>query len=269
MIVLLRKELLAQWRTYRLLIVAAVLVLLGLGSPLLTRYTPELLRAMPGVPPELAALMPTPTVGYAVGEYLDNLTQFGVILALLVPMGIVVQEKERGTAAMLLCKPVSRAAFLLAKFVALALTFTAGLGLAALGSYYYIGILFERWPDPALFALLNVFLLLNLLVYVALTLLASTLMRSQVAAGGVAFGLFALLWVVGAIPQASSYLPGQAVSWGLRLFLEGTGEALPALGGGPAATGPVEPAWAALGITLGLIVVALLGAWAALHRQEI
>lgn len=266
---LLKKELREQWRTYRILIVAAVLVLMGLASPLLARYTPELLQSLPGMPPELAALMPTPTLGYAVGEYLDNLTQFGVILALLVPMGVVVQEKERGTAAMLLCKPVARGAFLLAKFVALTVTFTAGLFLAALGCYYYCGLLFEKWANPALFALLNAFLLLNLLVYVALTLLASTLMRSQVAAGGTAFGFFAVLWALGAIPQLGPYLPGQLISWGHGLLLESLGEPVPGFGGIVSAAGPIEPAWAALGIALGLIAVTLVGAWVSLRRQEI
>jgi ABC-2 type transport system permease protein len=176
-----------------------------------------------------------------------------VILALLVPMGAIVGEKDRGTAAMVLSKPVSRAAFLLAKFVAAALVFLVGILLAALGAYYYTGILFE-WLDVGQFALLNLLFWLNLLVYLALTIFASTLARSTVAAGGIGFGLFMLMWIVGIIPQIGKYLPDALQGWGMQLVL----------GGGTGA-----PAWGALGVSLGLIVAALVGAVVVFRRQEI
>ena len=46
--VLLRKELLEQWRTTRLPVVAAVFLLVGLSSPLLARFTPELIEPFAG-----------------------------------------------------------------------------------------------------------------------------------------------------------------------------------------------------------------------------
>ena len=78
----LRKELLEQWRTRRVLVVAAVLLIFGLLSPLLARYTPELISLLPEAE-SLGELIPTPTVSDAVGQYLENMSQFGVILALL------------------------------------------------------------------------------------------------------------------------------------------------------------------------------------------
>jgi ABC-2 type transport system permease protein len=251
MSVLLKKELWEQWRTYRFLVVAAVLVLFGLASPPMARYLPELLKSLPGVPPGL--VIPAATLADAITQYLKNLTQFGVILALLVPMGMVAQEKDRGTAAMLLSKPVSRASFLLAKYLALALCFLASLVLAGVAGYYYTGILFE-WMDPGSFALLNGLLLLDLLVYLALTLLASTITRSLPAAGGLTLGLYALLWIAGIVPQVARNLPDALPGWGAQLVLS------------PLA---VEPAWGALGVSGGIIVAALLLAWFIFRRQEI
>ncbi len=253
---LLRKEFREQWRTYRLLIVVAVLAFFGWSSPLLARYTAEFLKSIPGTPPEVVLLIPPPTVADAVGQYVKNVFQFGLLLALLVPMGAVALEKERGTAAMLFCKPVSRAGFLLAKWIAIGATFFLGLFLAAIGGYGYTRWLFPEALDAGRFALLNVFLLLELLVYVALTLLASTLSRSQAAAAGIAATLFAALLLPSAlIPQAGRHLPGELSSWGIRLVL------------GPAKA--TDPAWSALGVTLGIIVLALLGSWTLLRRQEV
>ncbi len=249
---LLRKEILEQWRTYRMLIVAAVMLVFGMASPLLARYIPDLLAALPDVPPELADVIPSPTVADAVGQYVENLVQFGVILAILVGMGSVAQEKDKGTAAMLLSKPVSRETFLLAKLLGLAMTFLAGIGLAALGGYYYTGVLFE-WLNPAAFAALNALVLLYLLVYASMTLFSSTLARSQVAAGGIAFGLLITFGILGAIPQVGKFMPAALITWGQQISL-GTA---------------TETAWRPLLVAPALILIFLIGAWAVFRRQEI
>jgi len=246
-----RKEVLEQWRTQKLLIVSAVLVLFGLTSPLLARFTPEILSAVPGVPAGLSDIIPAATVNDAVIQYIKNMSQFGILLALLISMGSVAQEKERGTAAMILTRPVSRGTFLLAKFKALLFTFSIGITLAALGCWYYTLLLFE--PLPVLpFLWMNLLMLTNFTVYVAMTLFCSTLLRSQTGAAGLAFGGLILLAILGVFPTIAKFLPGRLFDWGLGLVL-GTG----------------HPAWAALWVSLGLISAFLLAAWLVLRRQEI
>lgn len=260
----LRKELLEQRRTYRLLIVLVVLVSFGLMSPLLARYTKEILtQMMPEEGPPIAAMIPEPTLVEAVAQYVKNISQFIVILALLMTMGSVALEKDKGTAALMLAKPMPRAAFLLAKFVAVGLTFAAGLAAAAVAGYYYTWILFEPM-DIARWLALNGLLFVFTLVYVALTLACSAATRSQVAAGGMAFGLLILLAILGAIPALGRWLPGQLLAWCVWLFTEG---AQPIFSMDvPSNAGP---AWPALGVSLGLIAAALAGAWALFRRQEL
>jgi ABC-2 type transport system permease protein len=67
------KEMTEQWRTYRLLIVAAVMVVFGLASPLLAKLTPDLLKSIPGLPPGLAEAIPVPTLADAVIQYVKNM----------------------------------------------------------------------------------------------------------------------------------------------------------------------------------------------------
>jgi len=107
---LLRKELLEQWRTLRLPVIATIFLLVGLSSPLLARFTPEILKSVAG--DQFSITLPTPTAADAVDQLAKNLGQFGGLIAVLLAMGAVASEKERGTAALLLTKPVSRAAFL-------------------------------------------------------------------------------------------------------------------------------------------------------------
>src|SRR3990172_3242664 len=86
-------------------------------SPVLAKYTPELLKMVPNLPAGLADLIPAPTMADSVAQYLKNTEQFGILLVILLTMGVVAQEKERGTAAMLLTKPVSRSAVVLAQWL--------------------------------------------------------------------------------------------------------------------------------------------------------
>jgi len=246
----LRKELLEQWRTHRFIVVAAVLVAFGLFSPLLAYLTPEIVTLVPGAE-QLGALIPEPGVADAVDQYIKNLSQFGVILALLLGMGIIAKEKERGTAALMLVKPLSRGAFVGAKAAALALTFVCALALSALGGYYYTWVLFG--PLSVLgWVVLNALLFAYLATYLAVALLASALGRSQVMAGGLAFGLFVLLGIVGALPGLGDYTPSRLLRWGREIALSGGSEG----------------AWWALAVSLVLITCGVVGAWAAFSRQE-
>jgi ABC-2 type transport system permease protein len=248
--VVLRKELLEQWRTYRFLIVAAVMILFGLISPLLAKLTPELLKSIPDMPPGLAEAIPVPSLADAVGQYVKNMSQFGILLALLMSMGSVVQEKERGTAAMMLTRQVSRETFVLTKFAALALTFTVSLALAALACWYYTYLLFGALEWGPWLAL-NALMLVVFLVYMAASLLCSTIARTQAAAAGLAFGALILIGGLGALPRVGDYLPGKLFGWGIALVL-----------------GAGEPAWEAVGVALLLIVVALGSAILIFRRQE-
>ncbi len=249
--VALRKELWQQWRLRRVLVVTAVFLIFGLGSPLLAKFTPQMLTLIEGAE-QFADLIPEPTNMDAMSQYIKNITQFGFIIAILLGMGAVAGEKERGQAALILSKPLPRWAFLLSKFVAQALLYTLAFLLAALGAYYYTLILFEPfafWP----FLAGNGLLLLWLLTFTAVTLLASTLSRSSgAAAGGALLGAVVLL-LAGAIPQLAPFAPGALVSWASQLGL---------------ATA-VAPQGGALVANVVLVIVFLLASTAAFEAQEL
>jgi ABC-2 type transport system permease protein len=246
-----RKEWMELLRTYRLLVVAIVLVFFGLTSPLLTKLTPEINKLMPADSAISIQVLRPPTIGDSVGQYVKNMAQFGILLAILLTMGIVAQEKDKGTAAMILVKPLSRGAFLGAKFAALAALFAVSLAAASIACYYYTLLLFEAM-NFFNWVVLNVFLFVYILVYVAITLFCSTLTKSQGVAGGVALGGLIILGLVGLIPAFGKYLPGELVTWGTRNMM-----------------GDSTTSWAALGVSIGLIVVSLLAAWLVFKRQEL
>jgi ABC-2 type transport system permease protein len=244
-----RKEWLELIRSHRLLIVAVVLAFFGLTSPLAAKFIPDIISLTLGA--ELSKIIPTPTVLDAIAQYVKNMGQFGIILALLLTMGAIVQEKDKGTIAMILVKPLSRGAFLSAKFLGLAVMFAISLAIAGIGCYYYTMLLFEAM-DFVHWLVLNLLLFLYVLVPVAITLFWSTVTKSQVAAAGIALGMIAIGGLLGTLTRLGKYLPGELVTWGTRLM-----------------QGDSTNSWTAFGISLGLIVVPLLAAWLIFKRQEL
>lgn len=247
----LRKELLQQWRTRRVLVVGAVFAMFGLMSPLIAYFTPQLLSTIEGAE-MFADLIPTPTRADALSQYIRNITQFGFIIAVLLGMGAVAGEKERGTTAMVLSKPLPRWAFILSKFVAQSTVYVLGFALAAAGAYLYTAYLFESlMPGP--FLLGNVLLLLWLLTFAAVTLLGSTLADSTGMGAALAFGGAIVLLLAGSIPQLSAFAPSALVGWASQL-------GLPSAAGGNAGT---------VAANVVLVVVCLVGSVAAFEVQEL
>jgi ABC-2 type transport system permease protein len=247
---LLRKELLEQWRTARLPVVATVFLLVGLSSPLLARFTPEILKAVGG--DQFQIVLPTPTAADAYDQLAKNLGQFGALIAILLSMGSVATEKERGTAALLLTKPASRAAFLIAKVVAIATTLGVSTAIAGAGAWFYTLVLFEPLPVGG-FVAAAILQWLALVSYSAITFVGSTLTRSALAAAGLGVAALLVLGIASIVPAIGRYLPG------------GLGAPAHGLALGEANVDVVGPTIAAVVLIVGLVTAA----WMAFRRQEL
>ena len=105
----------------------------------------------------------------------------------------LVAEKQRGTAAWILSKPVSRSAFVLAKLVAQALAFLS-LSVVLPSSIFYAQsvLLWGTLPNPAVFVGAVLLAMLHVLVYLSLTLALGTFFRGSGSVAGVAVGVLLL-----------------------------------------------------------------------------
>ena len=260
------KELRQAWSTKRILVVWAVFLAFGMLSPLLARFTFEIVSSMEGAE-MFAGLIPPPTTVDAMVQYLKNLSQFGFILAVLLAMGAVVGEKERRVAPMILSKPMARWAFILSKFTAQFLVYSGAFFLSALAAYYYTLFLFGPLEIGS-FLLLNALLLLWLLTFVALSLLGSTLGKSTVAAGGIGLALCVVLMLAGTLPRWGALLPGGLMAWATLLGQQAAGLSL----GADAATllsGAATGQGGAAASALALILLSLVLAVGIFEQQEI
>jgi ABC-2 type transport system permease protein len=197
-------------------------------------------------------VIPEPTVRDAVVQFTKNMGQLGVLIAILVTMGSVATEKDRGTAVFVLTKPITRAAFLAAKVVAIGLLLAVAVAIAAGLCWVYTAILFEPLP-PLGFAAAAGLVWLSLATFSALTFFASVVARSALVAGGIGFGVLVAAGVLSALPGIGPYLPTSL--WGAADVL--------ALGIVP------DPLVGPVLVNAGLIAGALGLAWLSFRRQEL
>ncbi len=247
-LVLLKKELTEQIRTQKLLIVSVVLLVFGLAAPLVLAYLPQIMElAGKGIVVQLPDFTPTD----AVKSYLDSLGQVGLLATILISMGAIAQERERGTAVLVLSKPVGSGPFVLAKLLALAVVLVVGMVVGALGNYVYTTVLLGP-PDSVAFASANLLAGLYLLSVISMSLLFSAAIKNQIGAGVLTLGVVLAGGLLSMVPPLEPYLPSSLMHWAYSM-IAGTG----------------DNRWAALAVTWAIVLICTVAAVRVLHRQEL
>ncbi len=244
--VLFRKEFKGQLKTYRFLIVVALFFVFGLGTPLLLKY----LHAL--VPAENVAIgIPEFTAVDAVQSYISSLGQLGLVAAILVAMGSVASERESGTAAMTLSKPVGCGSFIVAKLAALAVTFGVAIAVGAAGCYLYTVVLFGN-PGGFDFFIATLLGALYLLFCLAVTVMYSGFVRTPIVAGGLSLVTLAVIAGTAGLPGMKHYSPGALLDWADNI----------ASAGGP-------NSWWVLVVSVALIIITTVIGWQVFKRKEL
>jgi len=195
--------------------------------------------------------MPEPTAVQSLTEYTGTIGQIGVLIAVLMAMGSIANELRHGTAILTLSKPVSRAAFVSAKFLAVSLTFLISLVVASLVCYIYTDLLISS-SDIMGFVGQNILLMVFFMFCLSITLLFSSFFSSSLAAGGLAIAVIISQAGLSAIPKIGEFFPGKLLSWGNQL-----------------AAGGSESNWWALGITLALSICSIYLAQRVLSKKDL
>lgn len=180
----LKKEFKEIARTYKIWVVPIIFLFFGFLSPIAVKLLPELLKATLEAQ-HIAFKMPPPTAVDSYLQYFKNLAQMGMLAIILLSMGLVSEEKTKGTLVLVLTKPVSRTGFVLSKFIAQTILVISSIIAGAVATYYYTLILFEA-GNLSEFALAMLLYLIYSLLIITITLFLSTLLSNQVAAGGLA-----------------------------------------------------------------------------------
>lgn len=250
----LRKEFHEILRTYKIYVIPSIFLLMGFLSPLVAKFTPEIVKSMAPKMEGLRIELPTPTAIDAYTQLLKNYNQIVLLAVIFSLIGLVAEEKVRGSAALILTKPVPRRSFVAAKYLASAVLILVSTALSYLACLYYTVIIFKK----SLFAASAqaVFLVyLYYLLILAVTLFASTVSRSVALAGALSVGGYLVLSLLPSLhPWLGHYSPGALVGYQGKLI---------------AGAATWRDAWPAAASTLGLAAVLFVLSIFVFERQEL
>jgi ABC-2 type transport system permease protein len=203
------KEIMETKRTKRLFVLVCVFLLFAFTGPLLARFTAEFITLM--MPAEEMAMLfieiPPPVWQDGYAQFYGNLIQIGTIAIILLYMGSVLDERRKGTAALMMMKGLSRFNFITAKFLVGALVIFVVLAVSVVVAHLYTLILFGEAAAVGDMLLGGLVYYLFTLLMLSVTIICSTMAKS--AGMAATFGLlsFMALSLIGLIRRVGDISP--------------------------------------------------------------
>jgi ABC-2 type transport system permease protein len=207
-IVMVEKELLELARSFKLLWVPLVFILLGIMQPVTTYYMPMILEQAGSLPEGTVIDMPTPLGAEVLAQTLQQFGTIGILVLVLVCMGTVSSERNSGVASLILVKPISVLSFVVSKWTAMLILTWLSLAAGYLASWYYTGLLIGTSP---LNKVLESFFVYGLWLsfVVTATIMFSSLLRSAAAAAFCTLGgAVSLSLLTSLFPKQLGWSPG-------------------------------------------------------------
>jgi ABC-2 type transport system permease protein len=192
-------------RTWRIWVLPSILLFFALTGPVLAKFTPAIVSAL-GADQLNGLKLPTPTYLDAYAQWIKNLSQTALFALIIIYGGIISSERKSGTAVLVLTKPVSRTAFVVAK----AAVHSAFLGILVIaGTLVTWGLtaaVFGTAPGSALWSSALLWIVFGIL-FIALMTLLSVLIRASAGAAGAGLGVYALMAIAGIWKPLGTYSP--------------------------------------------------------------
>jgi len=219
-----KKEFTESIATYRLYILLAVFLLLGIMGPLMAVLTPALLEMLAADETAgIIIIMPDPTYIDAWREFFSGFALMGMLAIAVMFSGLMANELSRGTLVNLLTKGLKRHTVVLAKFFSAGTLWTAAIVLAVGVSYMYTAFYFDTEPIPHFLLVFGAPWLFGLFM-IALSIFGGTLFGSFYGSLSVCIGVFFVLLFAGNVPAINRFSPASLASGTLGIIM-GTAEA--------------------------------------------
>lgn len=203
-----KKEMIENTRNYRLLIMLAIFLVFGLMSPLLAKFTPQLMEALM---PNLAEAFENPTALDSWMQFYKNVSSLGLSLTIILFSSCLSGEYAKGTLTIMLTKGLPRPAVVLSKFSAAAAILTVSYWLSFGVTYGYTAYLWPGVSLPHVFFAAFALWIAGLL-YLCILMLGCVLFRQAFTSILFLLAVTVILELLEQIEQTAGYSPVILVS---------------------------------------------------------
>jgi ABC-type transport system involved in multi-copper enzyme maturation permease subunit len=167
-------------------------------------------------PAKAVSLLPLDNVLFAVG------TQFIALAVIFATMSLLIAERDSGTLAWTVSKPVSRTSVLVSKWLTATLALWVAAVVVPLAVTTALATVLYGLPDLGVVVILGATLITVPAFFVAVALTAATLVPSQAAVGAIGMAVFAApLVIAGIVPALAPLFPGSIFDWAVGFSVGG------------------------------------------------
>lgn len=226
---LFKKEIMESVRNFKLFVLLAVFIIIGIISPLTTLLMPDIM-AMVMEDAGISFDLPAVTGMDSYVQFFGNMNQLGLPILVVVTGSILTNEFTRNTLVNFLTKGLKRHNVIIVKFLYTALMWTFVYVLSAVTAYLYTMYYWDNqleniWGAFALTWLYGVFL-------ISVIMLASAIFRTSFL--GVLFtllGVVIIMIILSIHPASAEYLPQFLITSNVELLTgeSGLSNVLPAV----------------------------------------
>ncbi|MCL1796925.1 MAG: ABC transporter permease [Eggerthellaceae bacterium] len=213
------KEIVQTLRSFRLLIVVGIFILLGLMNAPMAKFTPQILE-LAGVGELTGAMgLAEPTALDAWMQFFGNVAQMGILAILLICGAALSGEKSKGTLVLPLTKGLGRAGVILAKYLVATLLWALGMLVAALVSWALTLAIFpgENFPN-LVFSIAMLWLFGQFLL--SLIPLSSVLFKGSMSGLIIPGAILFILLILTSFPDLFFWNPALLATGGANILME-------------------------------------------------
>jgi ABC-2 type transport system permease protein len=214
-----RLELLRIWRTRRLIALAATFLILGLGSPVLTYYLPDLVKNSAN---GIQIILPEQTAADGIASFASNIAQLGTLVVVVVSAATLAIDADPGLAAFYRTRIRRPLPLVMPRYLVVTAASIAALALGTLGAWYETTVLLGSVPFGSLMLGFALEALWLCFVTSIVAFFTSTL-RGVLSAVGASIAFLLGLSLLGSLTAASSWMPTRLSGSGAAFIQDATG----------------------------------------------
>ena len=185
---MLKKEIYEFIKLHKILIVPISFIFLMVSQPITLKLLPKIIKN--GLPKDAVIHIPIPSSAEALSTVFGKFETLGVIILILISMGAIAGEREKGVAAMVLTKPINRTTFFMSKWTAYSILTILSFIIGMIITTFYTVNLFHNNIDYSNVSLAIALYIPIILLVISISLFFSSFIKSSILSGFLAFVVY-------------------------------------------------------------------------------
>jgi len=189
---MLKKEIYEFIKMHKILIVPISFLLLMISQPITMKLLPKIIKN--GLPKDTVIHIPIPSSAEVLSTVFGKFESLGIIILILVTMGTIAGEREKGVAAMVLTKPINRITYFISKWTAYSLLTILSFVIGMIVTTFYTANLFTNNNIDLSNVTLAIALYIPIiLLVISISLFFSSFIKSSILSGFLSFVAYLII----------------------------------------------------------------------------